>query len=362
LKQKGKPGISLSNLREQIDHIDLKLLNLLSERTSKVLEIGKIKRTGGLSYYSPARQKKVLERLFAENKGPLPNDAMAEIMQVIFKISLSLEKKLKVVYFGPPATFTHLAAIRCFGRRVDLQPARTIGEIFRRVEKKQAEYGVVPVENSTEGMVSHTLDMFLDSDLKICAEVVLEIAHCLLGKGKLEKIKRVYSHPQALAQCRAWLEDNLPRVELEEMQSTARAAQRAASETNTAAVASEIAASLYHLPVIAQRIEDISANYTRFLVIGREYMEKSPQDKTSILFSIKDRVGALYHMLTPFLKYDINLTKIESRPTKKKAWEYVFFIDFLGHMGDEKVKKALTELEQQCLFLNILGSYPKGEE
>jgi len=362
LKQKNKPKINLRDVRQQIDQIDLGLLNLLNQRTSEVLKIGKIKRVGGASYYSPARERRILERLLAENKGPLPDDALTEIMQLIFQVSLSLEKKLKIVYFGPPATFTHLAAIRCFGRRVNLQPARSIGEIFRRVEKKQADYGVVPVENSTEGVVNHTLDMFLDSDLKIYTEVILEIAHYLLGKGKLEKIKRVYSHPQALAQCRTWLEENLPRVELKEVESTARAAQKAFREPNAAAVASEIAASLYHLPIIAQRIEDTSANYTRFLVVGREYAEKSRQDKTSILFSIKDKVGTLYDMLTPFRKYEINLTKIESRPTKKKPWEYVFFVDFIGHMEDEKVKMALTELEKQCLFLKILGSYPQGEK
>ena len=218
------------------------------------------------------------------------------------------------------------------------------------------------MENSTEGAVNHTLDMFLDSELKIYSEVVLEISHCLLGKGKLDQITRVYSHPQALAQCREWLETHLPGATVKQVESTARAAQRARRERGAGAVASEIAASLYRLTILAEHIEDASSNYTRFLVIAPQFAEPSGQDKTSILFSIKDRVGALSDMLAPFRRHAINLTKIESRPTKKRAWEYVFFLDFLGHRDDPNVKRALAELTQQCLFLKILGSYPRSEE
>jgi len=353
--------MKLDLLREKIDDIDSKLVKLLNERARKVLEIAKIKRRQKMSYYSPGRERSILNRLLKENKGPLSNETLSEIVRFILRTYLSLEKKLKVVYFGPPATFTHLAAMQSFGRRADLIPAKSIAEIFTKVEKKQADFGVVPVENSTEGVVNYTLDMFLDSDLKICAEVIMEIYHHLLGKGKLKEIKKVYSHPQALAQCRSWLEENLPEVKLIEVESTARAAQLAAKEVEAAAIASDVAASLYKLNIIVSRIEDLSNNYTRFLVIGREYTERSGEDKTSILFSIKDRVGALYDILAPFRKHRINLTKIESRPTKRKAWEYVFFVDFLGHKDEENVKKALSELEKECFFLKILGSYPKGE-
>ena len=354
--------MKLENLRRQIDEIDSKLVDLLNERMRKVFEIAEVKRKRKETLYSPAREKRILQRLMQHNQGPLPNEALVEIMQLILKTSLTLQSEPKVVYFGPSATFTHLAAIKNFGRRAELIPAKSIGEIFSQVEKKQAEFGVVPVENSTEGVVTHTLDMFLDSDLKICAETILEISHHLLGRGSLEKVKKIYSHPQALAQCRGWLEENLPTVRLVEVESTARAAQMAAKDLTCAAIASDVAASLYNLNIIASHIEDSPHNYTRFLVVGREYdKERSGQDKTSILFSIKDRVGALHEMLASFLRCGINLTKIESRPTKRRAWEYVFFLDFVGHKDEEKVKKALAELEESCFFLKVLGSYPRGE-
>lgn len=353
--------MSIEKLREEIDRIDSNIIDLLNRRAEKVLEIAKIKEERGESYYSPGREKIIIDKLLSQNKGPLPNEELKEIAKTILQAYLSLQKKLKVVYFGPPATFTHLAAIKNFGRAAQLIPAKNIREIFATVEKHQADYGVVPVENSTEGVVSHTLDMFLDSDLKICAEIILEIVHHLLGRGKLEKVKKIYSHPQALAQCRLWLEEHMPTVKLCETESTAKAAQLASKDEESAAIASEVAAGLYGLRILEAHIEDSPHNYTRFLVIGRNYTEPSGADKTSILFSIKDRVGALYDMLTPFRNHAINLTKIESRPTKRKAWEYVFFVDFIGHKDDEPVRKALSELEERCLFLKVLGSYPKGE-
>jgi len=353
--------MDLNSLRRQIDDIDSKLVKLLNERASKVLEVARVKKRDKVDYYSPGRERSLMERLIKENKGPLSRETLSEIIQLILRTSLSLEKKLRVVYLGPPATFTHLAAIEHFSKKTDLVPVKSIREVFAVVEKKQADFGVVPVENSTEGVVNYTLDMFLDSDLKICAEMILEISHYLLSKGSLKEIKKVYSHPQSFAQCRNWLEENLPQVRLLEVQSNAKAAQLAAKEAETGAIASEAAASLYGLKIIAPHIEDISRNYTKFLIIGRGYSERSGQDKTSILFSIKDRVGALYDMLSPFRKYKINLTKIESRPTRKKAWEYVFFLDFLGHKDDENVREALAELEEKCFFLKILGSYPRGK-
>ncbi|HHF98595.1 MAG TPA: prephenate dehydratase [Candidatus Aerophobetes bacterium] len=353
--------MSVEKLREEIDEIDLEILKLLNERARKALEIAKIKEKEGKGYYSPEREKIVVDKLTKLNKGPIPNKYLKEIFKSIINCCLSLQRKLRVVYFGPPATFTHLAAIRNFGPGAEYIPVKNIREVFATVEKGKADYGVVPIENSTEGIVSHTLDMFLDSDLKICAEVILEIAHHLVGKGRLEDVRKVYSHPQAIAQCRMWLEEHLPSVEICETESTAKAAQLAAEEEGACAIASEVAAALYGLDILEEHIEDSPHNYTRFLVIGREYTEKSGDDKTSILFSIRDRVGALYEMLAPFREHGINLTKIESRPTKKKAWEYVFFVDFEGHKDDEEVKKALSELEEKCFFLKILGSYPKGE-
>jgi len=353
--------MSIENLRKEIDEIDSHLVELLNKRAQKVLQIAKIKEKEEKSYYSPGREKVVINKLLSLNKGPLPDEVLKEIIKTILQTFLSFQRKLKIVYFGPPATFTHLAAIKNFGHNAEYIPARSISEIFGLVEKSKADYGVVPVENSTEGVVSHTLDMFLESDLKICAEIVLEVVHHLLGKNKIEEVKKVYSHPQAIAQCRGWLEENFPSVNICETESTARAAQLASQEEGAAAIASEVAAGIYGLNILEDHIEDSPHNYTRFLVIGRNFTDKSGDDKTSILFSIKDRVGALHDMLVPFKKYGINLTKIESRPTKKKAWEYVFFVDFEGHKDDEKVKKALSELEEGCFFLKILGSYPKGD-
>lgn len=354
--------MKLENLRREIDEIDCKLVDLLNERMGKVLGIAEAKKKRKEPFYSPAREKKILKGLVQYNQGPLPNEALIDIVQLILKTSLSLQSEPKVAYFGSPATFTHLAALKSFGKGAELIPAKSIGEIFSIVEKRQVEFGVVPVENSTEGVVTHTLDMFLDSDLRICAEIILEISHHLLGRGTLEKVNKVYSHPQALAQCREWLEENVPTVRLGEVESTVKAAQMAAKDLTFAAIASDVAASLYGLNIIASHIEDSPHNFTRFLVIGREYnKESSGQDKTSVLFSIKDRVGALHEMLAPFIKHGINLTKIESRPTKRRAWEYVFFLDFFGHKDEEKVKKALAELEESCFFLKVLGSYPRGE-
>lgn len=353
--------MDIENLRAGIDGIDSQLVELLNRRAQKVLKIGKIKREAGKDYYSPAREKVIIDRLLALNRGPLPDDQLREIINTILHSFLSLERKLRIVYFGPPATFTHLAAIRNFGHNAEYIPAKNISEIFRLVEKNKADYGVVPVENSTEGVVSHTLDMFLDSDLKICAEVILEVVHHLLGKGKIKDVKKLYSHPQAIAQCRVWLEEHLPSVKIYEVESTATAAQLVSREEEACAIASEVAADLYHLDILEDHIEDFPHNYTRFLVIGTGCAERSGKDKTSILFSIKDRVGALHDMLVPFREHGINLTKIESRPTKRKAWEYVFFVDFMGHKDDEEVKRALSDLEQECFFLRILGSYPKED-
>lgn len=354
--------MNLKKLRRKIDSLDRQTVELLNTRAKAVKMIGEIKSLRGEEYYAPEREREVLLKALKENRGPLSQEAVREIFSEILHACRALQRRLKIAYLGPEATFTHLAAMKNFGKSAEYIPAKSISDVFSEVEKARADYGVVPIENSTEGVVNHTLDMFIESDLKICAETLLEISHYLLSRAKsIEKIERIYSHGQALAQCRNWTEEHLPNAELIETASTAEAAQKASKEKNAAAIASELAAGLYGLKVIASRIEDRADNFTRFLVISKNFPNPSGIDRTSILFSIKDRVGALHDMLIPFKKNGINLTKIESRPTKKKAWEYIFFVDFVGHIAESKVKKALRELEEQCLYLKILGSYPRGE-
>lgn len=354
--------MELKKLRKKIDIIDEQILELLNERVKAALKIGKLKRKKKDYFYAPHREKEILERLVKKNKGPSPNKILREIFQEVFNLCRSLQEKLKVAYLGPEATFTHLAAIKNFGKSTRLISAKTIRDVFNEVEKKRVNYGVVPIENSTEGVVYHTLDMFIDSNLKICAELMLEVGHNLLSKsGNLKKIKKIYSHPQAIAQCRNWLEDNLPYVQVVETTSTAYAAQLAYKKIGVGAIASGLAASLYNLEIVAKNIGDRADNLTRFLVIGEKYPPPSGKDKTSIMFSLKDRVGALHDILVPFRKNGINLTKIESRPSGKKVWDYIFFVDFIGHIDNPKVQHTLKLLEKQSLFVKVLGSYPQGD-
>ncbi len=353
----------LEDLRKGIDRIDGELLKLLNERARLAMEIGRIKRRNNAHTYSPGREREVLERIKAQNEGPFPDDALKTIYREIISASRSLEEPLKIACLGPLATYTHLAALRHFGSSSEYIPVDSIKEVFEAVDTGRASYGVVPIENSNEGVVSYTLDMFIDYDLKVIAEVMLEVSHNLLSRdGDLSKIKRVYSHPQGIAQCKEWLEKNLPGAMLLDTSSTAKAAEIAAREEGAAAIASEAAARLYDLKFAARQIEDRRHNYTRFLIIGKESPPVTGRDKTSIMFSIKDRPGALYDILEPFKKSGLNLTKIESRPSKRKAWEYIFFVDMEGHVQNETVKKAIKEIEDNCLFLKILGSYPMGIE
>lgn len=351
--------MDLKKIRNEIDKIDRKLVGLISRRTRLALMIGKEKRKRGVEVFVPDREREVYENIRRENCGPLSNEAMEAIYREIMSATLSLQQPLKIAYFGPPATFTHLAAIKKFGTQVTYIPVKSISRVFTEVETGRANYGVVPIENSTEGIVTHTLDMFIESELKICSEVMLEVSHNLLSLYLLSRIRKVYSNPQAFAQCRLWLEENLPRAELIEVSSTARAAEKASRTKNSAAIASLLAARMYNLKVLCRHIEDIRGNVTRFLVIGQAPSRPTGCDRTSIMFSISDRVGALYLMLAPFKKYRINLTKIESRPSRIKPWDYFFFIDLEGHFEDRSVKKALAELEDNCHTLKILGSYPR---
>jgi len=353
--------MALKMLRNKIDTIDKSIIRLLNMRANISLKIGRLKQKSGKSIYSPEREAEVLRKLSVLNDGPLNRGALEAIYREIMSSSLSLEKPLKIAYLGPRATFTHLAALKKFGSQVEYVASDTISDVFLEVERGSADYGVVPIENSVEGAVSHTLDMFIDSDLKICSQIILDVAHNLLANCPKEKIKRVYSNPYVFGQCRNWLQKNLAYAEEIEVSSTTRAAQIAARQNNASCIASVLAARVYKLRILAHDIEDSPHNITRFLVIGRANVPPTGYDKTSVMFSIKDRVGALQDMLLPFKKYSINLTKIESRPSKRKAWDYYFFLDLEGHQYSPRVRNALKKLEDKCNFLKILGSYPVGE-
>ena len=302
----------------------------------------------------------IFERLAKLNQGPVPDEAMQAIYREIMSCSLSLEKSLNIAYLGPEATYTHQAAIRKFGQSLLYSPQKTIKDVFSEVEKDRADYGVVPIENSTEGVVTHTLDLFVESSLKIVAQIVMPIQHCLVRNNRRTKIRKLYSHPQALAQCRVWLQQNMPSVEIIEASSTTRAAEMAASEKSSAAIAGSLAAQRYDLQIVDHNIQDNASNATRFFVLGRKCSPSTRNDRTSLVIGIEDKVGALHQVMEPFRKYKLNMTKIESRPSKRKAWEYLFFIDCDGHFEDKKVANAIAELDHMSRFVKILGSYPNA--
>ncbi len=359
--RKADPRERLVELRGAIDQVDAELLRLLNERARLALAVGEVKKGQGAAFYAPGREEDLVRGLEEGNSGPFPTSAIRPVWKEIISASLSLEHPLTVAYLGPPATFTHQACLKQFGLSAQYRPVRTIAEVFDVVEKGKAPYGVIPIENTTEGVVSYTLDMFLSSDLKIVAEVMLRVTHNLLNRsGRGGDVVRIYSHPQALAQCRRWLEENFPDTPVFDASSTAQAAKIAAEDPDAAAVAGELAGTLYGLETVEARIEDHPNNYTRFLVIGREIPDRTGRDKTSVLFAVRDEPGALYRMLQAFHENGVNLTKIESRPMKQKAWEYVFFVDCDGHVVDTEVGRALDGLRSRCLFVKVLGSYPKS--
>jgi chorismate mutase/prephenate dehydratase len=353
--------MNLPEHRKAIDKLDAHIVKLLNERTKHVLAIGEIKIKAGEEIYAPHRERVVLQRICRKNNGPITNESLRAIYREIMSSALSLEKSLAVAYLGPEATFTHQAAIRRFGTSLRYSPQKTVADVFTEVSKNRADYGVVPVENSTEGVVTHTLDMFVDSDLKIVAQIVLPVQHCLLSKYSRSQIKKLYSHPQSLGQCRGWVQANLPRVEIIETSSNARSAEFAAREKGSAAIAGVLASEKYKVPVLEYDIQDNASNATRFLVLGRQCSPATGNDRTSMMFSIVHRVGALYRALAPFRRYRINMTKIESRPSKRKAWEYFFFVDCDGHVNDRKVAKAIAMLSEHCSYVKVLGSYPNSE-
>jgi len=353
----------LKKFRKKIDEIDSQILGLLNERADVTLNIGSLKSKKRSLSFSPDREARIYKRLIkANSKGPLKDDTIKAIYREIMSGSLSLQNPPRIAYLGPEATFTHIAALKKFGKSVEYIKCDSIADVFSEVECDRADYGVVPIENSTEGAVNYTLDMFMDSDLNICSEAYLPIRHALMSKSnKLSSIKRVYSHQQVLAQCRKWLETNLPQAKLIPVASTTDAAWRYAGRKGACAIASALAAEEYNLSIIGRSIEDLRHNITRFLIIGKQEAQPSGNDKTSIVFSMKDRAGALHDVLTPFKKNRINLTKIESRPSKKKAWKYYFFVDMQGHLKNKRIKQALRQLKNSCTYLKILGSYPAAQ-
>ena len=355
----------LKKLREEIDRIDEEILKLLNERAKIAKRIGEIKNKYNLPIHVPEREREIFEKVLKINKEKFgeffPNDALLHIYREIISACLSLEKKLKIAYLGPKATFTHQAALEFFGFSAHYVACSTIKDVFLEVENRRADYGVVPVENTIEGVVNYTLDMFLESDVKISGEIVIPITlHLLSTSDRIENIRKVYSHKMALAQARNWIEKNIPYVQTIEVESTAKACEIALEEETAGAIASEVASYTYHLNILARNIQDSGDNYTRFLIISKKDLKPTGRDKTSLLFGVKDEPGALYKALEVFYKYGINLTKIESRPSKKKAWDYVFFVDLEGHREEENVKKALEELLERAQFVKVLGSYPKA--
>jgi chorismate mutase/prephenate dehydratase len=351
--------MGLDEWRARIDEIDRHLLRLLNQRAELSLEIGRAKRESGEPIFVPEREQEILDELARLNPGPLAAGAIRSIWSEILSVSRSLQRPFRVAYFGPQGTYTHMAALRHFGSSAEFLAVRGIPDVFEEVERGRADVGVVPIENSSEGVVNHTLDGLIDSELLICGEASIEIHHHLLSRAaELGDVKRVFSHPQALAQCRGWLGRNLPDAEIVEIQSTSTGVEQALLDAATAAVASELAGHLYRIPALRERIEDYANNVTRFLVIGRRAAGRTGRDKTSVLFSIRDEVGTLHRILEPFATARLSLTKIESRPTRRRPWEYVFFVDFEGHRDDPVTQGVLAAVRERCLFLKVLGSYP----
>ena len=356
--------MELGPIREKIDALDRQLVEVLNQRLKLAGEIGQLKRSQGGQVYVAEREEAVLQKVSAQNQGPIKPEALRAIYREIMSAAIALEKPLLVAYLGPEATNTHLAAMRKFGASVDYHAMATIGDIFTAVEKGEADYAVIPIENSTEGSVRDALDLFIESDLKVVAQIYLEITHALISASPLEKIDRVYSKDQALGQCRHWLQRHLPHAQLIDAPSTARAVQIARDEPGAAAVASELAATTHGVPIVVKNIQDKADNTTRFFVLGKKASGPvgGGKDITSFAISLGDAAaahsGSLLRMLMPLAERGINLSKIESRPSKKRPWDYYFFIDVSGHYDDPAMKAALAELQKFCPLVKWLGSYP----
>lgn len=354
--------MNLDEIRKHIDEVDEQIIRLLNERADLVHEVGECKKAAGQPIYAPGREEQVLRSLAAkarEMKSRLPEKSIRAIYREIMSAALQLEKPLAIAYFGPYATNTHQAARGRFGASVDYSACTTIADVFDAVARGRADYGVVPIENSTEGAVNHTLDVFMESDLRICAQILMKIENHLAAKCPKAEIKKLYSHPQVFGQCRQWLQRTMPGAELIEVGSTPRAAELASREENAGALVARMAADEYGLSIIEQSVQDNPNNTTRFLVIAPASADPTGDDRTSLMFCIRDEPGALFHALEPFNRMRISMSKIESRPSRRKAWEYFFFVDVDGHAGESPLREAITELSKHCTMVKILGTYPK---
>lgn len=353
---------SLDELRKKIDEIDSKLLSLLNERAGVVIEIGKLKSRTGSPVYAPDREKEVLEKVTKQNTGPLKDKCIQAIWRELMSGSFVLERPLRVGYLGPGGSFSHTSALLKFGQSADYEPLVDIRSILDEVNKGHCDLGVVPIENTLGGGVVETLDALVDSDVKVCSEILMAIHHNLLANCNLDQIEKIYSKPEVFTQCRNWLAATFKEAKTVSEPSTAKAAQKAAKEPRSAAIGSAIAAELYGLKIVCENIEDTPNNVTRFFVVAREDARPTGEDKTAVMFSTAHKAGALVDVLEVFKKFEINLTNIESRPSKKRQWEYYFFADFMGHRSEEKVQKALDEARKHCLQLSVLGSFPRATE
>ena len=356
--------MNLDDIRRQIDTIDQELLDLLNRRADLVHEVGVVKKRDGLQIYAPEREEALLRRLISMNQGRLSETSIRAIYREIMSAALALEDDLKIAYLGPEGTWTHQAAIKKFGHSVGYSPQPNFADVFDQVTRRSADYGVVPIENSTEGAVSHTLDLFVDSPLHICSQILLRIENCLMAAIPRSEIRTLYSHPQVFGQCRSWIHKNFPQADLVEVSSTTKAAQIAQEQAKqgAAALGGPLAAEIYGLDLLESNIQDSATNTTRFLVIGEKTCPPTGHDRTSVLFAIHDRPGSLVKALQAFDNFHINLSKIESRPSKRKEWEYVFYVDLDGHCEDAQVAEALAELHQHCSMIKLLGSYPDVSE
>ena len=353
----------LESLREEIDQIDSEIVRLLNVRVGKACEIGKIKQLSGVDPYDPAREEQVFQKVSGYSDGPLRDRSLRAVYREIISASIALEKDIVIGYLGPEATYTHQAAVKNFGSGLEYRSLPDIPDVFSAVEASHCDYGVVPIENSTEGAVNRSLDLLVDSELTIIAQVFLRVRHCLFSHSAPPEIKEVRSKDQALAQCSEWLRHHLPDAQLVPVTSTAEAVKDCQSIQGIAAIAGKLSGSIYDVPMIEGGIQDRSDNVTRFLVVARHPlpMRQEVRYRTSLVMSLKDEVGALQSALKPFSERGLNLCKIESRPSKKKSWDYFFFVDFIGHPEEPVVTEAIEELKQACAFFRLLGSYPEQE-
>jgi len=356
--------VNLDAIRHQIDSIDQELLVLLNRRSDFVHEVGIVKKRDGLQIYAPEREESLLQRLISSNHGRLPEKSVRAIFREIMSAALALGYDLKIAYLGPEGTWTHQAAIKKFGHSVNYSAQASFADVFEQVTRRKVNYGVVPIENSTEGAVSHTLDLFVDSPLRICSQILLRIENGLMAAIPRNQIKTLYSHPQVFGQCRGWIQKNFPDAELVEVSSTTKAAQIARDQTvqGAAALGGPLAAEMYGLKLLEEFIQDRATNTTRFLVIGEKTCPPTGHDRTSIMFAIHDRPGSLVKALQAFEQFHINMSKIESRPSKRKDWEYIFYVDLAGHCEDPKLADAIEELARHCSLVKLLGSYPDTGE